>query len=287
MEYIKLTKTNHRYFYTSCTDDNLSILGLFFATDVGCPATTWDDWIYDDENGLETGGNITFLEKEGEDIYICIPYDDEGFKIPDDPSEKLKISRANLMELILDWKEKVCKKMPQEVTITYENNIFTLTTSNDTFHPLKGSLMKNLLIRITQHTSSSYELGYTFIRISIGIVFLIFGYGKLTSGTANLTGLGSAMAAFGITHGYLYWGYLAALTEFCGGLTIIFGFLTRLACIPLIWLLIVALTFHIKKGDAFSTWGFAFTCLCLMIGFLIAGSGNYSLDHYLFHTKEK
>src|SRR5690606_29546353 len=100
---------------------------------------------------------------------------------------------------------------------------------------------------ITQHTSSSHELGHAFIRISIGIIFIIFGYGKLTSGAENLTNIGSAMAAFGITHEYLYWGYLAALTEFCGGLALIFGFLTRLACIPLTWLLIVALTFHIKK----------------------------------------
>jgi putative oxidoreductase len=147
--------------------------------------------------------------------------------------------------------------------------------------------MKHLLLRITQHNSSSHELGHTFIRISIGVVFLIFGYGKLTSETENLTSIGSAMAAFGITYGPLYWGYLAALTEFCGGLALIFGFLARLACIPLIWLLIVALTFHIKKGDAFTSWGFAFTCLCIMIGFSIAGSGTYSLDYYLFQIKEK
>ena len=68
--------------------------------------------------------------------------------------------------------------------------------------------MKNFLMRITQHTSSSHELGHSFIRISIGIIFLIFGYGKLTSGAENLTGIGSAMAVFGITNGYLYWGYM-------------------------------------------------------------------------------
>lgn len=147
--------------------------------------------------------------------------------------------------------------------------------------------MKNILIHITQHTPSSHELGHAFMRISIGIIFLIFGYGKLTSGAEHLTQLGSAMGAFGITQGYLWWGYLAALTEFCGGLILIFGFLTRFACIPLIWLLIVALTFHIKKGDAFTSWGFAFTFLCIMIGFLITGSGQYSLDYYLFQTKEK
>src|SRR5690606_37315524 len=97
-----------------------------------CPAVTWDDWIYDDEKGLETGGNITHLEKEGNDIYISLPYDYENREIPEDHSEKLKISRDNLAQLIEDWKENVCKKKPQEVTITYENDMFTLTTSDKT-----------------------------------------------------------------------------------------------------------------------------------------------------------
>jgi len=147
--------------------------------------------------------------------------------------------------------------------------------------------MHNILLRTMSHSSRSHELGHAFIRISIGIIFLIFGYGKLTSGTEHLAGIGSAIGIFGITHGYLFWGYMAALTEFCGGLAFIFGFLTRLACLPLMWLLIVALSFHINKGDTFSTWGFACTCLCVMIGFAIAGSGKYSIDYFIHSTTQQ
>jgi len=139
--------------------------------------------------------------------------------------------------------------------------------------------MKKRLLQIMKNSSTSHDLGYTIIRISLGIVFLIFGYSKLTSGATHLVGIGSAMGLFGITNGYIFWGYMAALTEFCAGLAFIFGILTRLACLPLIWLLIVAMTFHINKGDAFTVWGFACTCLCITIGILITGSGKYSVDY--------
>jgi uncharacterized membrane protein YphA (DoxX/SURF4 family) len=110
-------------------------------------------------------------------------------------------------------------------------------------------------------------------------MFLIFGYKKLISGSANITQIGSAMGLFGITRGYMLWGYLAALTELCSGLALMVGFCTRIASLPLIWLLIVALRFHIQNADPFTVWGHAVTCLCVVIAFFIAGSGVYSVDH--------
>ena len=123
------------------------------------------------------------------------------------------------------------------------------------------------------------QLGLAVIRISLGVVFLMFGYKKLISGSANITQIGSAMSLFGITRGYIFWGYLAALTELGSGLSFIVGFCTRIASIPLIWLLIVALRFHINNADPFNVWAFPCTCLCIVIGFFIAGSGMYSADH--------
>lgn len=125
------------------------------------------------------------------------------------------------------------------------------------------------------------ELGLTIIRIGFGVIFTIFGYQKLMSGTANLTQLGSAMGLFGITWGYLWWGYAAALTELCGGLAFTFGFNTRLAAIPLAWLLIVAIRFHLQNNDPFTKWSFAVLCLCVIAGIFIAGSGTYSIDHVM------
>lgn len=127
----------------------------------------------------------------------------------------------------------------------------------------------------------SNECGHTIIRIGIGIVFMIFGYSKLVSGSAHVTEIGSAVSLLGITYFYMWWGYLAALTEFFGGIAYIIGFGTRIVSLPLIGLLIVAMRFHFSRGDAFTTWGFAFSLLIVAIGLLVAGSGKYSLDYFL------
>ena len=146
---LKLSDYSKHYSYYDASSTQIYNLGIFFATDVGCPAISWDDWIYNDDKGLETSGNITLLEKEGSNIYLSCFYNNEGnLNITDDPSEKLKISRDNLMQLIFDWKEKVCKKMPQEVTITYKNGIFTLRTSDDIARLKKAKLIIFLFVVI-------------------------------------------------------------------------------------------------------------------------------------------
>lgn len=138
------------------------------------------------------------------------------------------------------------------------------------------------LVVWTMHDSPALQhLGLTLMRISIGAMFLIFGYNKLISGTANITQIGSAMSLFGFAHGYLLWGYAAALTELCGGIAYILGFCTRIVSLPLIWLLIVALRFHLQRGDTFTTWALPFICLCIIVGFFFAGSGAYSVDHII------
>jgi putative oxidoreductase len=138
------------------------------------------------------------------------------------------------------------------------------------------------IVAWTMHDSPALQhLGLTLIRISFGVIFLIFGYNKLISGTANITQIGSAISLFGINHGFLFWGYAAALTELCGGLTYILGLWTRIASLPMIWLLIVALKFHLQRGDVFTIWAFPCLCLCVAVGFFIAGSGVYSPDHII------
>src|SRR5262245_44026297 len=113
------------------------------------------------------------------------------------------------------------------------------------------------------HFTDLQLIGFTLIRISFGIIFAIFGYNKLMSGSTHLTELGSAMGLFGITWGYLLCGYAAALTEIIGGICFIAGFYTRIAALPLAWLLMVAIRFHLEKNDPFTKWAFA--CMCLSI----------------------
>lgn len=106
-------------------------LGSFLATDVGCPATCWDDWIYDDSQGLDTSGNITLLGKYGDMIHLCFLYNEKGtMDNLETVKEKIIISRDNLANLINEWEEKVCKIKPSNVTIAKEGDVFTFTTSD-------------------------------------------------------------------------------------------------------------------------------------------------------------
>jgi len=129
-----------------------------------------------------------------------------------------------------------------------------------------------------KHFSSSLELSYTLIRMALGIVLVVSGYNKLsyafTHNSEQLFQIGSTMGLFGISFGYLWWGYIAACTEFFGGLACICAFLVRFVALPLIGLFIVAIRYHLHKGDPFSVWGFAFICLSVSIALFIAGDGH-------------
>jgi len=128
---LKLNTCYQTYWYKDASDIPMNYLGTFFSSEVGCPAYTWDNWIMDTEDD-ETSGNEMVLEKEKGYIYISSLYDENGYcGVQEDQSKKLKISANNLLQLISDWKEKVCKKMPQEVTITYDSDAFILITSDE------------------------------------------------------------------------------------------------------------------------------------------------------------
>lgn len=147
--------------------------------------------------------------------------------------------------------------------------------------------MNKVMRIIMGHSSAMHELGHMIIRIGVGIVLIVFGFGKLFSGSENVIKIGSAMAAFGIVRGYIIWGYLAAFTEILGGLAYIIGFCTRLVSVSLIWLFIVAIRFHMDKGDPFNVWGFACVLLIISVAFLLSGSGAYSVDHFVLEEESK
>lgn len=131
-------------------------------------------------------------------------------------------------------------------------------------------------------TPRSLEFGLLFIRASLGLIFVIHGWGKMMGGIATWTWMGSQMAHFGITFAPLFWGILGMLTELLGGFFLAVGFGTRFVSAALAWMMIVAISYHITKGDTFNdVWSHAFTLLFIFIGLAIAGSGKYSVDAYL------
>lgn len=123
---IKLDPSYGDYSYQNGSGIKMDILGIFLSSDVSCKLyqsyPSWQEWALNDKLGMGTSGNITILEKEGDYIFLSDMCSQE-----EDPTE-LKMSRRQFVQLLDEWQEKVCKKLPKEVTITYENDKYIIET---------------------------------------------------------------------------------------------------------------------------------------------------------------
>lgn len=117
-------------------------------------------------------------------------------------------------------------------------------------------------------------------RIACGYAFILHGLGKVHSPFAWM---GPDSAVPGLIQG------LAALSEFGGGIALIFGFLTRLAALGLICTMTGAIYFHaVVSGDPFvsstggSSYELAVSYLLIAIILVMTGPGRFSLDKKVF-----
>ncbi len=117
----------------------------------------------------------------------------------------------------------------------------------------------------------------------VALFFRLFiGMMMLTHGMAKLSNFGVMSAAFPDPLGV---GPAASLTlsilaEVGCSLLIIVGLFTRLAALPLIFNMIIAVTVH--AGDPLSAKEPALLYLAFYMVIFFAGSGRYSVDHLLF-----
>jgi len=123
--------------------------------------------------------------------------------------------------------------------------------------------------------SKNYDLGLLLLRIAVGFVFILAGWGKLNGieGVQGMFGdLGIPMA------GIMAW--VVALTEFIGGLMVLVGAKIRIPNLLLAFIMVVAI-FTTKIGDFDPTGaGERVDILMLLVTLSLAfmGSGSYSVD---------
>lgn len=134
-------------------------------------------------------------------------------------------------------------------------------------------------------SKSSIELGLLFIRMGIGLIFVIHGFMKLAGGPQKWIWLGSQLVPFGIAFLPVIWGFIAANAEFIGGLCLIFGLGTRIATLFIACTMIVALMYHLNNGDSWTIYSYALSMLVVMIGLFLSGPSKYSLDEYIYNKK--
>jgi putative oxidoreductase len=118
------------------------------------------------------------------------------------------------------------------------------------------------------------DWGILILRVVLGVILVAHGWPKIKNikGTAEWMGQTFKPGIF--------WATVVALTEFVGGLCLIFGFLTQVAAffVAIEFLVII---FKVKKGKPLVD-GFEFDLLILASALILLtlGSGGISLDNY-------
>ena len=124
----------------------------------------------------------------------------------------------------------------------------------------------------TKYSAGAFSAAMLALRLISGILIMHHGYGKLINFNATAQHMPSF---FGISSTIS--AALAVFAEFFCGLFIIIGLFTRLAAIPLIIMLCVAL-FKINNGHVFADGEMATLYLGAFIVLLLVGPGKVSVD---------
>lgn len=136
--------------------------------------------------------------------------------------------------------------------------------------------VNNMLARLRGLGDKLSFMGPTLARLTVGVVFMGTGWGKLQSlpeVTAFFTDLGIPFPGFNAR--------LTASTEFFGGLLVLLGLATRLAALPLAFTMVVAILTAKREAISglaalvgFEEWSY----LVLFVWIALAGPGPLSLD---------
>ena len=130
--------------------------------------------------------------------------------------------------------------------------------------------------------ATSVSLTLLILRIIVGIAFVYHGWGKVQNPFAWMPN--SAIPGF--------FQFLAALSEFAGGIALIFGLFTPIASSGLACTMLVATYFHALKGDPFvnMTGGGSFepalVYVAISLVLVAIGPGQFSLDAFIFKTRK-
>jgi putative oxidoreductase len=114
------------------------------------------------------------------------------------------------------------------------------------------------------------------IRLCAGLSMAAHGYLILFAARdANIAFF--AQAGF---HPAVFWTIVTGATQFLGGLCLAAGLLTRLAAVPVLIFLLVAIKFHAPNGFAWNNLGFEYPLFwsIVVFHFLVRGGGRWSLD---------
>jgi len=121
------------------------------------------------------------------------------------------------------------------------------------------------------------DIGLLILRVGIGASFMVHGFPKLAGGADKWARLGKAMEVFGVDFAPVFWGFMAAFSEFGGGLLLALGLVFRPACGLLLSTMVVAAAMHIDRGDGFVKASHAIESGVVFLSLWMIGPGRHIL----------
>jgi len=128
------------------------------------------------------------------------------------------------------------------------------------------------------------NMGLLLLRLGIGLsVLTVHGYAKITGGPELWGKVGAHMGNLGIGFAPVFWGFLAALSEFGASILLILGALFRPAAVMLAFTMFVAMLYHLNlPADAprsgFSGASHAFELFIVYVSLILTGPGKYAFS---------
>jgi len=119
------------------------------------------------------------------------------------------------------------------------------------------------------------DLGLLLLRVVLGVVFIFHGYGKLFGGAPGMEAFISMVTKMGLPAPALL-AYLAALSEFVGGILMLLGVWTGLAGAMIALVMFVAIAF--AKKFQYPMIEIDLGMLSMALAVAISGAGKYSLE---------
>ncbi len=131
------------------------------------------------------------------------------------------------------------------------------------------------------------DYGLLLLRVGIGLMFVtIHGFPKIIGGVQTWTVLGKTFNnIIGISFIPVFLGFMAAISEFGGGICLIAGVLFRPACALMLFTMFVAVTAQIRGGYGFSGASQALEVGIVLLSLIFIGSGRFTVPNLLLSMK--
>lgn len=131
------------------------------------------------------------------------------------------------------------------------------------------------------------DFGILILRIGIGGMFIFHGAPKMFGGPAVWERVGASMASVGINFVPVFWGFMAAFSEFIGGICIVLGLFFRPICILLTITMAVAANGILSRGEGLRKAAHPIEDGIVFLSLIFIGPGKYSLDGWLKLRKRR